>query len=383
MGIHLRAFQRHAPLAPRSCASALSAARAAFGTVIAAGVVFGALAGETAPMAVPIAVPTIVVAPASGAASRTEFDATLQPVRQATIAAQASGNVLAVLVKPGDAVRGGQVLARLDARDATAGLARGEAGVAQADAESRNARLAAERSQELHAQGFISQVALDNADTRARAAQAGLQQAQGARRQAALAQDFTTVTAPYGGVVMATHLEAGDLASPGRPIVTVYAPGALRAVVQVPASRASALASAQVELPAAGGQPARWVEPLRRTELPGADPVSQTVEWRLELPPGAPGRPGQSVRVRVASAAVSAGSAAEARPLALPASAVLRRGELTAVYVARDSAFSLRAVRAGAATGDGQVAVLAGLKPGEQVAADAQRAGLAGAVPSR
>lgn len=344
----------------------LVAAASAFGPVVAA----------------TIGVPTVAAAPAA-AGGGVEFDATLQAVRQATVAAQSGGNVLALLVKAGDPVRAGQVLARLDDRDAAAGLARSDAGVTQAEAESRNARLAAERSRELRTQGFISQAALDSAETQARAAQAGLQQAQGARRQAALAHGFTTVTAPFDGIVLATHLEAGDLASPGRPILTLYAPGALRAVVQIPASRAGALrgaqAAPQVELPAVGDQPARWVAPLRSTELPGADPVAQTVEWRLDLPADAAGRPGQSVRVRATGVA----PAAAAGPLTVPAAALLRRGELTAVYVARDGGFTLRAVRAGAPTSDGRVAVLAGLKAGEAVAANAERAGLAGAVPAR
>ncbi len=332
-----------------------------------------------------LTVPTVAVAPAAVGGSL-EFDGSLQAVRQATVAAQSAGNVLALLVRAGDTVRAGQVLARLDDRDSAAGLARSDAGVIQAEAEARNARLAAERSRELRAQGFISQAALDNAETQARAAQAGLQQAEGARRQAALAHGFTTVTAPFDGVVLATHLEAGDLASPGRPILTMYAPGALRAVVQVPASRAAALrgpAQATVELPAAGGQATRWVAPLRQTELPGADPVAQTVEWRLDLPADAAGRPGQSVRVRIAGAPAPTAAAAPAGPLTVPAAALLRRGELTAVYVAREGRFTLRAVRAGGETVDGRVTVLAGLAAGEAVAVDAQRAGLAGAVPAR
>lgn len=346
---------------------------------------FIALAAS-ASLAGAVTVPVVPAAPVP-AGNGTELEGTLQAVRQATVAAQVGGSVLALLVKAGDTVHAGQPLARLDDRDASAALARTQAGVAQAEAEGRNARLGAERARELRTQGFISQAALDSAETLRQAAEAGLAQAQGARRQAALARDFSTVVAPFDGVVLATHLEAGDLASPGRPILTLYAPGALRAVVQVPASSTQVLrgqALPQVELPAYGEQPARWVAPLRRTELPGADPVAQTVEWRLDLPANASGLPGQSLRVRFAGAAPSSTAAASgATPLAVPAAAVLRRGELTAVYVAKDGGFVLRAIRAGTARADGRVPVLAGLKAGEAVAADAERAGLAGATPAR
>jgi RND family efflux transporter MFP subunit len=307
-------------------------------------------------------------------------------VRQATVAAQVGGNVLALAVKAGDRVKAGQVLARIDARDAQAGLLRSEAGVAQAEAELRNARIHYDRTRELRAQGFVSPSALDLAKTQLDAAQAAAQQAAAGRSQAALARDFTTVAAPFDGLVLATHLEAGDLASPGRPVATIYSPAAMRAVVQVPSTRAaSARTAKRVEVQLADG---RSIAPAATTVLPNADPVSQTVEWRLELPADALVGlvPGQTVRVAFAGlapagadGAVAAGAAS--MRLAVPASAVLRRGELTALYVAQDQGFALRAVRLGATVGD-SVEVLAGVRSGERIALDAVKAGLAGAVPA-
>lgn len=328
--------------------------------------------------AAPPAVPVVVVGPAA-AAGGFEIDASLQALRQSTLGAQVSGNVLQLAVKAGDRVKAGQLIARIDERDAQAGLLRSEAGVAQADAEWRNASLQLQRTRDLRGQGFVSQAALDVAETQARAAQAGLEQARAARTQAALARGFTAVVAPFDAVVQATHVEAGDLASAGRAIATVYAPGALRAVVQLPASRsAAARAAAGIEVVLPDG---RRVAPVAKTELPATDAVSQTVEWRLDLPPAATSglAPGQNVRVRFAGVP---GAAAPAGRLAVPAAALLRRGELSAVYVQRGEGFVLQAVRAGATAGD-TVEILAGLKGGERVAADAVRAGLAGAVAAK
>lgn len=339
-----------------------------------------ALAGPAgAAPAAPVAVPTVEVAPA-GAAAAFELDGSLQALRQATLGAQVGGSVVALLVKAGDSVKAGQPLLRIDERDVAAGLLRGEAAVAQAEAEFRNAETSVRRTRELRAQGFVSPAALDVAETQLKAAQAGLQQAQAARAQAALARSFATVTAPFDARVQATHVEAGDLATPGRALVTLFAPGALRAVVQLPASRSAAARSAggvQVQLP-----DGRWVTPTAKTELPSADAVSQTVEWRLDLPKdaGAGLAPGQNVRVRFTGAATAAG-AAGTRP-SVPATAVLKRGELTAVYVLQGERFVLKPVRLGARLGD-RVEVLAGLKAGERVAAEAVRAGLADAVAQR
>jgi len=339
------------------------------------------LAAGTA-SAAPPAVPTVVVG-AGAAGGGFEIDGNLEALQQSTVAAQLGGVVLELAVKAGDRVKAGQLLARIDERDAQAALARSEAAVAQADAELRNARLHAERTRELLKQGFISQSALDMAETQLKAAQAGLQQAQSGRTQAALARSYAAVTAPFAAIVLATHVEAGELATPGRPLVTIYAPGRMRAVVQLPASRtatARAATAAQVQLP--GGAEARWVSPATRTELPGTDPVSQTVEWRFDLSAAdsAGLQPGQNVRVRFSGAAATAAAAAPAGRLTVPAAAVLRRGELTAVYAARDNGFVLKAVRLGATQGTG-VEVLAGLKAGERIALDPVRAGLLGAVP--
>lgn len=332
-------------------------------------------------------VPVLAVG-SSTSAGALELDGSLQARRQATVAAQVGGNVLQLVVKAGDRVKAGQLLLRIDDRDAQAGLARSDAAVVQAEAEARNARTSAERNRELRAQGFVSQAALDMADTQAQAAQAGAAQARAARSQAALARSFASVTAPFDGVVQATLVEAGDLATPGRALLTLYAPGALRAVVQMPASRAAlARAATQVQVQLPDG---RWVKPVAQQELPAADAVSQTVEWRLDLAAEAAGpaalAPGQAVRVRFSGAAGTpapspAAAAGSPARLVLPASAVLQRGELTAVYVVQGTQFVLRPVRLGSGTAD-SIDVLAGLKPGEQVALNAVQAGLAGSRPA-
>lgn len=330
-------------------------------------------------------VPTVALASAAEAAS-VHFDGRLQALRQSTLAAQVGGNVLELAVKAGDRVRAGQLVARIDEREPAAALAAADAAVAQAEAATKAARLNLERTRDLRAQGFVSQAALDLAQSQHDAAAAGLAQARAARSQAALARGFATVVAPFDAVVLATHVEAGDLAAPGRPLATIYVPGQLRAVVDVPAS-ASALARAatrvEIRLPpepgAAAGDPGRWVEAIRRTELPAADPVTQTVEWRLDLAAAQTAGlgPGQAVTVRFAGATADAA----ARPV-VPARAVLRRGELTAVYAVQGERFVLRAVRLGAPQGSDGVELLAGVRPGERIALDPVRAGLAGATPA-
>lgn len=335
--------------------------------------------GASGVAAEPVAVPVLTVAPQAAAAAF-ELEGAVQAVRQATLAAQVGGNVISLPVKAGDRLKAGQLVARLDARDAQAALQRNDAGVVQADGVLRSARLAAERARELRRQGFISQSALDVAETDLSTAQAGADQARAARSQAALTQGFATVVAPFDALVLATHVEAGDLALPGRALATLYAPGALRVVVQVPASRAAAARTAQrlsVRLPDGS-----LVKPTQQTFLPSTDPVSQTVELRLDLDARSAASlvPGQSLAVQFEGGAATANTPAAAW---VPRAAVLQRGELTAVYVATGEGFALRSVRAGAPAADGRLPLWAGVQPGERIAVDAVRAGLAGATPAR
>lgn len=316
------------------------------------------------------------------ATGRFTLDGHIEALRQATLASQIQGNVTRLAVKAGDAVRAGQLIARIDERETQAGLRRSEAALAQAEAEDRNARLHLDRTRELRAQGFVSQAALDQAETQWKATQAGVQQAQAGQAQAQIWRGHALLSAPFDGVVLATHIQAGDLASPGRPVATLYAPGALRAVAQVPASRTALARGAtriEVELP-----DGRRVTPTRGVELSTADPVTQTVEWRLDLPAAAVAglHPGQTVRVHFAGASVAAASPVGPPTLRIPATAVLRRGELTAVYVVQGQGFSLRTVRLGPDRGEAGVEVVAGLRDGERIAVDALKAGLSGATPA-
>jgi len=302
-----------------------------------------------------------------------ELDGVVEAVRQATVSAQATGRVSSLLVKVGDKVKAGQVLAAIDDRDTQTGVARSQAQVAQAEAELANALANVQRTRDLRKQGFVSQAALDVAESQYKAAQAGRAGAGAGAQQARLAQSFTQVTAPFDGYVMETLAQAGDLAVPGKPVATVYAPQPLRVVVQVPASMGAQARSAQrIELQVGEA----WVQPAAQQGVTAADPVSQTLTWKMDVPSASAAQlmPGQQARVRFVGAT--------APRMVVPQAAVLRRGELTAVYVASDKGFVLKAVRLGVQHGD-SVEVLAGLKAGDVVAANAIQAGLAGAQSAK
>ena len=317
------------------------------------------------------ALPTFTVGLKQSGAS-TFLDGVVQPVKQSTVSAQASGRIASFVVKAGDKVKAGQLLATIDDREASVGQQRSQAQVDQADADLRNAKANFDRTKDLQAKGFISQAALDTADAQLKSAKAQRDQASAAIRQSSLAQGFTRVTAPFDGWVLQTDAQAGDLAVPGKPLLVIYAPLPLRVVVQVPASRATLVGqAANVQVQAGEALPDAWITPSATSVIPSSDPVSQTTEWRLELPAAQSAGlvPGMQVRVKF-----SAPAAANRSLLAVPEQAIVRRGELTAVYVKNGDVFALRAVRLGQKLGADGTEVLAGLKAGDVVALDTVRA---------
>jgi multidrug efflux pump subunit AcrA (membrane-fusion protein) len=157
------------------------------------------------------------------------------------------------------------------------------------------------------------------------------------------------------------------MASPGKPLLTIYDPAAMRVVINVPQSRVSALRqeAAVIEIP--GAPPALTsIKAPAMSVLPTADPVSQMVQVRFALPSRAGGvSPGMFARARLAVAAPG-----QQKRLSIPSQAVFRRSELTAVYVLDKSGQpQLRLIRSGRVSA-GRTEVLSGLDGGEKVVLD-------------
>ena len=293
-------------------------------------------------------------------------DAVIESLHQATVSAQIAGQLTGLLVDAGDRVRRGQLLARIDTREADAQVASAGAQVAQAEAALAQAKLNHERTRSLVEQNFLSQSALDKADADLKTARAALEAARAGTTQATTGRSFAELRAPIDGVVTRRLMEPGELATPGRGVVEIHDPGALRAVGTIPQfvlPRTARVESAEIELPSLK----RRLKATRVTVLPAADPRLLSTQVRAELPSDAPAGivPGTAAKVLV--------PIGRSQKLVVPAAAVIRRSELTAVYVLTDGARQLRQVRIGSRVGDDTVEVLAGLSAGERVALDPLR----------
>lgn len=339
--------------------------------------------------ALPLLAGMAFVSSAAQAASSLAYDGQVEAIRQTVIAAQVPGAVVALPVQAGQRVVAGQLLAQLDDQSQRQNTQALQAQVQAAEAQAALAQQEFRRQQLLFGQQYISQAALDRARAQLHTSTA---QHAALRAQVAAAQtqiQYYRVRAPYAAMVSEVQVSLGDLALPGRPLLALYDPSALRASVAMPQSVAQQLMQQAdgVRVQVAGQ--ADWSVPARQLEwLPVTDPQTQTRVLRVRLPSGLAVVPGQPVRVQVSlpsgSAQTAVGASAAPAGLSLgqsvwiPATAVVQRAELTAVYVVRQGqAPLLRQVRLGERRGT-VVEVLSGLSLGERVLLQPQRLAVRG-----
>ncbi|WP_334178004.1 efflux RND transporter periplasmic adaptor subunit [Pseudoxanthomonas sp.] len=298
---------------------------------------------------------------APGAADGRVWEGVVEAVQQATLSAQTNGRVVAVSRDVNDRVAAGEVLVRLSAVEQQSGVDAARAQLRAAEASATEAEANHQRFANLAKDRFVSRSQLDEARMARDSAVAARDAARARLANAGQQTDYTTVRAPYAGIVATRDVEPGESVGIGQALMTVFAPGALRVDVAVPQSDAEAIRTNPAAI--VTFDDGRRIDAAGVTVFPSADTSMHAVRIRVQLPAlDAPPQPG--LTAKVAFPAVK--GAAFPR---VPASALVRRGEVTAVYVLSEGRLSLRQVRLGDAAGD-QVDVISGLKPGETVAAD-------------
>jgi RND family efflux transporter MFP subunit len=292
------------------------------------------------------AVPVRVVTVESRAdTAAEEIPGTVQARQRAVIEAKVSGRIAHLHAQPGRRFAAGELLAELDAREWQARLD-------QAQATRDQAARDAERFRKLLAAQAVTAAEAEAVESRLRAAEAAVAEAR-------TMLGYVRITAPFAGVVTRKLAEAGDLAMPGRPLAEMEDPAALRFEADIPESLAGGLALGARLMVVVG---ATEVEATVGEVAPAADPVTRTLLVKLDLPAREGWRSGQFGRVRVPVPQPAA--------VRVPASAVLRRGQLEFVHVVAGQRAQLRLVRIGRRTGEA-VELLSGVNAGEQVIVDA------------
>ena len=288
---------------------------------------------EAKPMSVPI---------------RVEVTGQVAPIYQATLSSRIQGSIDKLLVREGTKVSKGQLLIQLDSRDLRAELAR-------VNAEIENAKAHLDRMNQLYIQDAVSKQEMENATRAYRVAEAS--------RNAVAAQlSYTTVKAPFDGIITEKKVEAGELASPGQPLLKMEDPLHLRLEATVAEGDLRSVSRGDkmpVAIEALGGQ--ELIGAVSQI-LPAGDPHTHTFMVKVDLPKVAGLKTGMFGRFPLEKGIT--------QTILVPVTALVERGELSSVYVVGSDLFArLRWVKVGRRF-DKYVEILSGINESERVLAD-------------
>lgn len=306
----------------------------------------------------PVPVQAVAIAPTS-VASVVEGVGSLHGAQEAVLAAKVMGTVVEIRKRAGETVRRGEVLVVLDDREVSGNIGQAEGGLAQARAAAALAESNLKRFEQLKERGAASQLELDQARYARETAQGAVRQAEAALATASSYQSYAQIPAPFDGQVVDRLAEVGDLAAPGRPLMRVEDARRLRLHVTLAESQAMGAQTggpAEVIVPSLGG---RSFSGTIAEVVPAVDPATRSQLVKIDLPADPTLRSGLFARARFTMGKRDA--------LSIPASALVRRGGLTGVFIVESGHATFRLVELAEARGGESIEVLAGLAAGEHV----------------
>lgn len=276
-------------------------------------------------------------------ADQIEIMGTVQAAQKAVISSRISGNIIELLVTPGSRVHQGEKLVQINAQEISAKLMQAKA---QLDQAKRNLQ----REKKLLAQKATTPEAvkaLEDAEKIARANHQG----------ASTMLGYTTISAPFNGLITRKLVDVGDLATPGRPLLHMEEEEKLQILADVPETIVANIRlgmKMRITVPTAGLILQGTVSEI----APVADSRSRTVPLKLDIEKNKALRSGQFARVTLPGAKVET--------ILVPPEGIIPLGQMERVFIAVDNKARLRLVRTGKHYQD-EVEILSGLTPGDSL----------------
>lgn len=267
------------------------------------------------------------------------------------------GRIIKIAVEEGQAVKKGQLLLVVDASEAKSAYQQSKAGLNATNVAVRNAERDYNRFKTLYEERAVTKHQLEQVEAGLAQAKAAKVQVEANLENAETLLTYGKIRAENAGIVTKKWMDAGNMAFPGAPILTIEKPGELELYVSVPEGKARLLSKDQYAKIIVDS-PQETFRTKISAVVEAADPMSRTSTVKLELPTDKGLRPGQFVRVRF--------DALAGKALSVPSAAVFHEGQLDGVFVARDAKAQLRWIRTGQSSGN-YTQVTAGLEAGEKI----------------
>lgn len=205
----------------------------------------------------------------------------LNPIATVDVRARIEGDLVGVLVREGQRVREGQLLARLESSEQESAHASAEADRVAAESELATAQWNLDQTSELYKAGAVSELDFKTAQQNVTTARARLAAAASRVRASSSLLRDTRVTAPTSGVIATKHVDNGEHVSRGAELFTLVRSDLLELVAAVPARQANAVRVGQTVHFAAGG---RDFDGKVARVSPTVDPSTRSVAVYVQIP---------------------------------------------------------------------------------------------------
>lgn len=272
------------------------------------------------------------------------------------------GRIIARYVYVGDVVKAGQRLAQLDPLPFELAVRSSEADLARAKSQLANAAGAEARSGTLLGKDVVTKAEYDTKEQARAAADASVQQAEANLDKAREQRDYATLTADIDGVVTSTDADVGQIASPGKKVMTLARLDIREAVVDLPEDVTRSLTTGMPFTISLQADPSVRTKGKVREIAPQADSATRTYRVRMTLESFT-----EAFRLGATVTATPL-IPSEQSPLEIPRSALLERDGSTRVWLVDTVNKSVRTVPVKIAAGDGEnVQIAEGLAAGARV----------------
>ncbi len=287
----------------------------------------------------------------------TEAVGTVQAEQVAAVTARVVANVIEMRVTAGQRVTSGETLVVLDDRDLRHRVEQAQDAVRSAEATLAQAQSDYKRDKPLFDQQVITAYDFEHTQTNLKTSEANYHRLQQAAREAEVNLSYAVIRSPFAGVVIDKLANLGDMAAPGKPLLSMYEQDRLWLEANVPEDLMSHIRLNELltlRIDALNRQMRGRIVQI----VPSADPASRTVVARVHLSETKDILPGMFGRLLLPMKSEEV--------LAVPASALIRAGQLAMVDVVQEARLERRTVQLGRAIGD-QFEVLSGLAAGETI----------------
>ena len=285
-----------------------------------------------------------------------QLNGEVEAVNKATVSAQTAGRVEKLFYDVDDFVAKGSIIVEFTNTEQKARLNQTLSNAKAAKIAFEQALTDYKRVKDIFAKKLVAKSQLDQALSNKNALEARYKAAKSAVISAEKQQEYTTIRAPYDGIVTKRFVEQGEVVNPGTPIMEGLSLNKLRVVTYIPEKiidKVKANPTAKILINN------KQYETKNITIFPYADRMTRTFKTRIDLDTGdTPLFPGMTVKV--------AFKVGEKQSIIIPHNAVIHRSELTMVYVKSGDNKLLRHIKLGTSYGD-NIEIIAGLSADEDI----------------